>query len=325
MLFSNGSLTERYSYIWRAISNPHSNSPSGKGTFSSDAQSAARPSMSLRAIRRNADLELTWNRDSPLIAAATSGTLWIQEGASTRQVSFDAAELRNGSLLYSPRTDQILMRLTVNTLTDTVTESVRVILPAVGEPQAFPIAQLKNPSGPVAISPAPNPRDSPIKPSKTFTAPSLAKSTSSPAAPILQDPPALNVGPSAPAVVPSAALQIALDRLPGAPPPPPARPAQPPPSAAVTAYEPPVAIVKTQPSFPPELRNLIGKRMVVEVKVTIDKNGKVFKAEAIPQATISKYWLNSAVDAALTWKFKPARSNYEPVWSEAIVQFVFNR
>src|SRR5580698_7030942 len=132
MLLSNGPLRERYSYIWRAISNPLSNSPSSKGPLSSAAQSPARPSISLRAIRRNADLELTWNRDSALIAAATSGALWIQEGESTRQISLDAAELRDGSLLYSPRTDQILMRLTVTTLTDTVTESVRVILPTVG-------------------------------------------------------------------------------------------------------------------------------------------------------------------------------------------------
>jgi hypothetical protein len=326
MYFSNGSLRDRYSYIWRAISNRPSSPPSGKGSLSSDAQSPGRPSISLRAIRRNADLELTWNRDSDLIVAATSGTLWIQEGESTRQVSFDAAELRDGSLLYSPRTDQILMRLTVTTPTDTVTESVRVILPAVGEPQAFPIPPLKNPSGSLAISPAPPHADLPIKPTKAFTAPLLAKGTSSPASPILQDPPAMNSGLSAPADLPSAALPIALDRLPGSPPAPAARPShQLLPSPKVTTYEPPVAVVKTQPAFPPELRNLIGKRMVVEVKLTIDKNGKVFKAEAIPQGNISKYWLNSAVDAALTWKFKPARSNSEPVWSEAIVQFVFNR
>jgi hypothetical protein len=318
-LFNNGALRERYSYIWRAISNPLSSPPAGNGS-SSSAQSPSRPSMSLRAIRRGADLELTWNRDSPPIAAATSGTLSIQDGELTRLVSFDAAQLRDGSLLYFPRTDQIRMRLTVTTPTGAATESVMVILPGVGAPQTYPAPPQKDSSGGVATSPSPSLQAPRIKPSRTFTAPLLANRDSSPAASVLQEPPALHADSSAPAAVPNV-----VERLLSSPLPPPAVPSPQLPPPKVTTYEPPVAVVKIQPTFPPDLRNLIVKRIIVEVKVTIDKNGKVTKAEGIPQAGVNQYWLNSAVDAALAWKFKPARSNREPVWSEMILQFVYNR
>jgi hypothetical protein len=272
--------------------------------------------MSLHAIRRGADLELTWNRDSALFADAISGTLSIQDGDSMRLVPFEAAQLQDGSLLYSPRTDQILMRLTVTTPSCTATESVTVILPNVGEPQTFTVPPTKN-SPTVTGSPAPHRSDSNFKLSRTFTAPLSAKDIA-PVASIPPDPPALNAGPS------TLALPSVFDGLPSAPPPPPLQQLTPP-TPGVTTYEPPVAVVKTQPVFPTYLRNLIVKRTIVEVKVTIDKNGKVIKAEPIPQENISRYWLNSAVDAALLWKFKPARSNHEPVWSETILQFVFNR
>jgi hypothetical protein len=267
VLVNNDSFRQRSSYIWRAISTP---TPTNAAPASAP-QAPSRPSLSLHAIRRGADLELTWNRDSALIADAISGTLSIQDGESTRLVPFDAAQLQDGSLLYSPRADQILMRLTVTTPNASATESVTVILPK-GESH----------SPTVTVSPAPHRGDSSIKLSRTFTGPLLAKDIA-PVTSIPRDPPALD------------------------------------------GYEPPVAVVKPQPVFPADLSSLMVKRTVVDVRVTIDKNGKVIKAESIPQENISSYWLNSAVDAARLWKFKPAQSNHEPVWSEAILQFVFNR
>jgi hypothetical protein len=132
----------------------------------------------------------------------------------------------------------------------------------------------------------------------------------------------LNADPSALANVPDV-----MGRLLNSPPPLPARPPLqlPVPLPGVSTYQPPVAVVKTQPTFPPGLRNLIASRTIVEVKVTIDQSGKVTNAEAIPQANISKDLLKWAARVALSWTFKPARNNHEPVWSEAILQFVFNR
>jgi hypothetical protein len=66
-------------------------------------------------------------------------------------------------------------------------------------------------------------------------------------------------------------------------------------------------------------------RKVIEVKVTIDKNGRVSKAEAIPQKNVSQFLINSAVNAALQWRFQPARRDDEPIASESMLQFVFGK
>ena len=84
-------------------------------------------------------------------------------------------------------------------------------------------------------------------------------------------------------------------------------------------------IAKTAPTFPPELQNFALTRKVIEVRVTIDKNGKVSKAEAIPQKNTSLFLINSAVNAARLWKFQPALRDNEPVSSESVLQFVFGR
>lgn len=119
------------SYIWRAISHPSS----FKAPSFSPAPAApfvTQPSISLRASRRNGTLELTWNRDSAAIEAATSGTLSIQDGGSRRLILFDGTQLRNGSFLYTPKTDQVLIQLTVTTPAKDITESVTAILPKPG-------------------------------------------------------------------------------------------------------------------------------------------------------------------------------------------------
>jgi hypothetical protein len=279
--------------------------------------------MSLHAIRQNGDLELTWNRGSALIAAAISGALSIRDGEATRLVPFNAAQLRDGSLLYVPRTDQIFMQLTVTTPVNTYTESVTVILPLVGEPRTYPVPPPKAPSVPVAISSAPSYSAAPII--KRFTAPPSVKVSWSAVAPLLQDPPTLNDKPTAQAAIPGIVmgLQVLPPRPPAALPQPPAAPLQlqlP----HVATYEPPVPVVKTEPKVPAEYRNLILKRTVIEVEVEIDRKGKVIRAESVPQKGVSVYLVKSAIEAAWSWKFKAARSNDEPVASKWNFQFVFN-
>jgi hypothetical protein len=312
-------LRDRYSPIWSAISN----SPSRTWSSPTVAPSASQSSMSLHAIRQNGDLELTWNRGSALIAAAISGALSIRDGEATRLVPFNAAQLRDGSLLYVPRTDQIFMQLTVTTPVNTYTESVTVILPLVGEPRTYPVPPPKAPSVPVAISSAPSYSAAPII--KRFTAPPSVKVSWSAVAPLLQDPPTLNDKPTAQAAIPGIVmgLQVLPPRPPAALPQPPAAPLQlqlP----HVATYEPPVPVVKTEPKVPAEYRNLILKRTVIEVEVEIDRKGKVIRAESVPQKGVSVYLVKSAIEAAWSWKFKAARSNDEPVASKWNFQFVFN-
>jgi len=64
---------------------------------------------------------------------------------------------------------------------------------------------------------------------------------------------------------------------------------------------------------------------VVEVIVTIDKNGKVMKAQGVPQRNVSQFLINASVNAALQWRFEPARRDNQPVVSDSVLQFVFGR
>jgi periplasmic protein TonB len=318
MSFNNGSLHRWYSRLSRGISSPNA---AGVASVSA-ARSSSRPSLALHMVRQNGDLELTWSRESALIAAATSGVISIQDGQSRRLVSLDWAQLRGGTLLYSPASDQVLMQLTVTTPTDTVTESVTAILPHIGEPQAFLLPTPGTPSISVTSSAAQAVRATPVKAPKPFTVPTSAKGASSPP-PDVEEAPALRIEPGAPTAIPSGVAQAL------SPPPPPAvrPPQQQAPSSApnVATFDPPVPVVKRSPVVPPELRNVMGKQTVVQVRVTIDKDGKVAKADAIPQGNVSKLLLNAAVDAARSWRFQPARRNHEPVSTDWVLQFVFSR
>ena len=67
---------------------------------------------SLWAERQGEDLKIMWDLDSPEVAAATSGVLAIDDGGATQQIPLTADQVRFGSLLYSPMSDRVSVRLT---------------------------------------------------------------------------------------------------------------------------------------------------------------------------------------------------------------------
>jgi TonB family protein len=67
---------------------------------------------SLRAERQGEDLKIMWDLNSPGIAGATSGVLDIDDGGAKRQIPMTADQVRFGSLLYTPVSDQVSVRLT---------------------------------------------------------------------------------------------------------------------------------------------------------------------------------------------------------------------
>jgi hypothetical protein len=92
---------------------------------------------SLWAERQGEDLKIMWDLDSPEVAGATSGVLDIDDGGTRQQIPMTADQVRFGSLLYSPVSEQISMRLT--TLKDnqsTKRESVLVLLREQPQPQS---------------------------------------------------------------------------------------------------------------------------------------------------------------------------------------------
>jgi hypothetical protein len=78
------------------------------------------------SLSRNANaLTLSWDRSAPAIQAARRGTLLIEDGPVTIPRDLEAAELRTGSIVYTPITNKIHFRLQVfpsdrDSLTETI-------------------------------------------------------------------------------------------------------------------------------------------------------------------------------------------------------------
>jgi protein TonB len=258
-----------------------------------------------------------------VIAAATSGVITIQDGKEKREILLAPAQIRGGSLLYSPTSDQIQMQLSVTTPANTVTESVMVVVPQNGSSHVYPLASSQSSSAAPADAPAQKVEQA--KASKPFVEPPATR-TALPPAPVLTDAP-----PSSPAFHPATTGTpgIVAQVLPPLPPPvvkapepASANPSQQLPSKIVP-YQPAAVISKAAPSFPAELGSLAVQRKVIEVTVSIDKNGRVSKAEAVPQKNVNQFFINSALNAARLWKFRPAMRGDEPVASEMVLQFIF--
>jgi hypothetical protein len=284
----------------------------------------------LHAERQNGDLVLTWNRQSALITGATSGVLLIQDGDATRQIPLDATQVRGGSILYSPATDQVQMRLTVTNPASTTTESVMVLLPKTGPPQVKTLGPPKTTSA--AHSDVPVRETAQPRPLRPFAAPDTRRALPSSPATVIDDLPALNISPNLGAALPAAlpgpqppAPSPAKQSAPPPTPLPPAPVQQQTPLRVAPAYHPPVAISEVMPEFPAVLRPVVFKPKTVEVRVTIDKEGKVIKAEPIPQKDLSKFMVDAAIYAARLWKFRPALSGDQPVPSEMLLQFIFKQ
>jgi outer membrane biosynthesis protein TonB len=314
-------LRQRSSPVWSAIRKPQPSTP---------AASYSHPHIGLQVKRQGRDLELTWDRESAWVAAATSGLISIEDGAVKRQISLDSQQLRGESILYSPTSNQIRIELTVTASTGAATESVRVIqgeaIPthsvSAFRPPADALKPLETPAEPI-------PAAQPLKP---FTPPPIAEPATSPAPP--NEAPVLSGNSDSPA---SPVASFAAPQTLTPPQPAPGatltEPARKEPSATRTpteasttaAYHPPVPITEVQPAFPFELKSVALKPTIVDVQVTIDANGKVLKAEPLHPENIHQLFLREAAHAARLWRFRPALSGDQPVSSEFVVRFTFSR
>lgn len=284
------------------------------------AEPAPQPSIGLHAERQNADLKLTWDRGSAVIVHATSAVLSIEDGDARRTIPLQAAQVRTGSILYTPVSDQVQMELAVATPAESATESVLVLLPKAGAVRTVAILPpvLATPSQAAAPQ-----RASPILPARRFTAPPASPRQSAPVVP-LSEPPTLASGanPAAPATPSWSRPSFIL---------------QPPPAPSVASTEPkpqrtpatgPVyrqarPVHEVRPTLRVALRNLSSKVTTVEVMVAIDASGKVVKAEPQPQAGVNPMIVSAALQAARQWTFNPARQGDQPVASEMLLRFNF--
>jgi hypothetical protein len=318
------SVRERGARLWSAWSAAVKAAPPAAPAVSAPA------TLGLVAQRQTSDVQLTWNRESAPIAAATSGVLSIEDGAVRREIPLAASQLRSGSVLYSPASGEVTMQLTVSTPAGPVSESVMVVLSSAGPPKTYPLSS----------SPASTPPKSPaalvVKPSKPFGGNPVVISSSPDTPPALTDAPPVTVNP------PEASVRIPPVVAPQPQAPPPIQQEPPPPSPEPTAtvptpaappqrqpapsnYIPPKPISKAGPKFPVELKTHVTKPHLVEVRVSIDEHGRVTHADAVPQKGISEFFVEATVSAARLWRFEPARRDNQPVASEMTLQFLLDR
>jgi len=101
----------------------------------------------LRAERNAGQLLLSWNREAALVKTASKAVLSISDGDHREDVQLDLGQLRNGSIVYSPITNDVSFRLEVTDakLGKSLNESVRALA---GRPSPTPSASQTGPSRP---------------------------------------------------------------------------------------------------------------------------------------------------------------------------------
>jgi len=296
--------------------------------------------LGLQAERQNGDLKLTWNRESDTVRGATSGLLSIEEGGNDRKIILDPAQVRNGSILYAPTTDQVQAQLTILGQ-DMASESVIVILPHSGNPRVQAVARRE------VSFPPPPPTETdvavPHLPTKPFIAPPAHHATAPPPVALTTDAsPALSLRPETATSILPALEQPTAPSAPSFPKPEvpapkttatfeprppsdiPLPPPQSTPPSALPVYYPPVVAASAAPVYPLELRNLALAVKTVEVRVHLDEMGRMASAEVLPPKTWTpQAMIQASLDAVRRWRFKPARRGNQSVPSDMILQFSF--
>jgi TonB family protein len=101
----------------------HSDSPAGKH-------------MGLRLEHVGSDWRFSWDPDAAIISKATKGRLSITDGTFRRILDLDPSDLRGGTIVYTPLTNDVVLRLEVDSADSrkTVSEAVRI---AAGRPPSI--------------------------------------------------------------------------------------------------------------------------------------------------------------------------------------------
>lgn len=311
-------------------------------------------SLALKVERNAGQLVLSWNREADLVKTAQTATLTITDGDHTEDVPVDVGQLRGGSVVYAPITNDVSFKLEVNDQKRGISksESVRVLagrpspLMQQAPPKPVAAAEAKALPAPAAAVPPPQtstpapvsvqtptppveqPKPSPVKIAEAKPASAPGTVTFPEPPPIERQNPAIparvNLAPTTPVVPPPAAVTK----------PAPAKPAQPGPAAAqapTPAPSQPAAlrvggnvqearvISHIPPTYPPLARQarVTG---TVRVKATIGKDGKVKTVLAVSGPPLLR---RAAEQAVRQWKYQPSMLNGEPTETTAQVDIVF--
>jgi TonB family protein len=311
---------------------------------------ASRPHnlLALNAEPTTSGLRLTWDRSNPLITNDVKGTLVITDGTEEKQVTLDAGQLKNGTLIYWPTSPDVNFRLQIGDFA----ESLRAIAPRFQpRPPGTESAVVQTPSQPQTPAQA-QPQAPAVGDPATVQAatPGTSRNGVSRARSREVRPAVLPGEPARPAVRPQelptpppaeiASTPTKLDR-----PVVTERQIRPPSTfadiepvrasgfkRAVSAifrkggdeedFVPARVVRKVNPSLPGSLK--LAEDTRVSVKVSLDETGRVQGTDLISR-NVDARLANAAMDAAKRWRFEPARQQEKKVGSSVILHFRFNR
>jgi hypothetical protein len=107
-----------------------SGSPASKITLPEPAAPAAPNNnvLGLSVVSKQHQLEIRWNRESASIASSDKGVMKITEDGITEALPFDQSQLRDGYVAYTPKTNDVSIRLEVTGKDGgTKSESIRAV------------------------------------------------------------------------------------------------------------------------------------------------------------------------------------------------------
>jgi len=299
--------------------------------------------LQLRVERTAGELLLTWNRDAEPIRTATKAVLSISDGERHENVVMDLAQLRNGSIVYSPSSADISfkMEVTGQDNTKTASESVRVLQnrPSPLQDQTQPPAPQNAQSAEAGASTAETSAaaEEPVaqegtKPAATaalkpFQAEPLAQRLRPASIMDLPEAPTMSAG-AAPASVPGVNLNAVMQ---GPAAPRPAAPVAPAPAAPVAPLDVKVPaksggliqqatlVYKKDPEYP-KIAKQTGARGQVKLAATIGKDGRVKGLKVLSGHPMLQ---TAAMDAVWQWRYKPTLLNGVPVETETEILINF--
>jgi TonB family protein len=319
--------------------------------FSGKPQATGDLRLGLKLERSGTDWQVGWNRNTEVLLKAVSGQLSITDGQNTKELNLDPGELRSGSILYTPATDDVVVRLRVfsEISVQPVSESVRVVAGTAPPPPSETKTAGSAPGGatdrrkPTAVAELPTPGagrlpKEPVAQNPTALGPVATKAATSlktDSSTAFVD--SKQMGASANGTMPRpttvsrtidstialVAPTLSLDpaqrlpaMLPGIPP------------AVLSAREPtlgsgrpdPAQLISRKAPIYPSWAKSAGIAGRVELHFTIGVDGNVHDVTAVKGNPLLTH---AAVEAVQAWHYKPARLAGTPVQSDASTVFVF--
>jgi hypothetical protein len=277
--------------------------------------------MALSATHADRNVMITWDSRVPAVSEARVGILTIKDGNSQTELPLTRAQLQISKMIYITQSDRLEITLEVFSPDGKSTRESMLLAftqPTVKSRSRVDTAAVLSPRREETQTPSGENIPDPVR---TFRpAPPPQRNRQERNVILNDDPPPAKVSIFDPArtttpdfLAPSMVQQAA--------------PKAPEATASVSRplpLQPPILIRQVRPVVPSNVSSMLKRRVDVQVRVSIDENGKVVNAEpVVPQGGINQFLGTTAANAARLWTFHPARRGDTRVVSEMVLNFTF--